>query len=125
MDQVNSVNQTVSSASIDLTYLEEITGGDQDFMKSVIKTFIDDAPNTLNQLQKSCAQSNWFEVGQAAHQLKPSLQFIGLKQTLEKVKTIERNCKESSDLSTVPALVSVVVQNVQHGIAELEELFPA
>ncbi len=125
MEQVNRVNQSVSSPSVDLTYLKEMTGGDQDFMESIITTFVNDTPNTLDQLQKSCAQSDWLGVGQAAHQLKPSLQFIGLKQTLEKVKTIERNCKESSDLSIIPALVSVVIQEIQHGIAELEELFPA
>ncbi|WKN42810.1 Hpt domain-containing protein [Tunicatimonas pelagia] len=127
MEPVDKINQTVSSPSIsvDLTYLKEITGGDRDFMTSIVTTFVNDAPNTLERLQTSCAQSNWHEVGQAAHQLKPSLQFVGLKPTLERIKTIEQNCKESSDLSSVPALVSVVVQDIQYGIAELEELFPA
>jgi len=124
MEQVNKIEQPVSSPSIDLTYLKEITGGDQDFMSSVISTFVNEAPGTLERLQQSSAQSDWHEVGQAAHQLKPSLQFVGLNETLKQVKAIERSCKDSVELAEVPSLVSVVAQAIQQGIAELEEQFP-
>lgn len=125
MEQVNKIEQPVSSPSIDLTYLKEITGGDQDFMSSVISTFVNEAPGTLERLQQSSAQSDWHEVGQAAHQLKPSLQFVGLNETLKQVKAIERSCKDSVELAEVPSLVSVVAQAIQQGIAELKEQYPA
>ncbi|MEM6843225.1 MAG: Hpt domain-containing protein [Bacteroidota bacterium] len=120
MNQVDRTRQETRDTSVDLTYLSEITGGDQDFMNSIITTFVNETPKTIDKLLESSSQSDWWGVGQAAHQLKPSLQFIGLHHTLRQVKAIERNCKESIELTAIPSMVDSVVQDIQQSIIELK-----
>ena len=120
MNQIDKNQQETHDTRVDLTYLEEITGGDQDFMNSILTTFVNETPSTIDKLLEATSQSDWWEVEQVAHQLKPSLQFIGLHQTLKHVKTIERNCKESIDMASIPDLVNSVIRDIQQSIAELK-----
>ena len=115
-------NET-ANVEIDLTYLNEITGGDQDFIESIIATYVTDVPNVIDRLATACANADWWEVGQAAHQLKPSLQFVGLNETLVRTKTVEQYCKQNNNLTLVPELVNSVLHDVQASITTLQQQF--
>jgi len=109
-----------SSSKVNLEFLHTVCDGDEDFIHSIIQTFVEDAPQILQRLVSHSEQSNWSQAGLAAHQLKPSLQFIGLNETLARVLTIERCGKEQIDLDKIPGMVELVTQEITLAVDELQ-----
>lgn len=107
-------------SKVNLDFLRSVCDGDEEFITSIIRTFVEDAPQILQQLVEHTEQANWNKAGLAAHQLKPSLQFIGLNETLGYIKTIEHCSKENYDTSTIPKLVSLVAMSISQAVIELQ-----
>jgi len=64
-------------ASIDLTYLNEISGGDKEFIAEMIETFLEETPKDIAELEKLLATENWAGIGLVAHKLKSSIKMFG------------------------------------------------
>lgn len=117
---MQSTPQQGTHLKVNLEFLHTVCDGDEDFIRSIIQTFVEDAPHILQRLILHAKDSNWTEAGLAAHQLKPSLQFIGLDDTLSNVKKIERCCQEPSEVDTIPDLVVSVTQDISQAVNELQ-----
>jgi HPt (histidine-containing phosphotransfer) domain-containing protein len=106
---------------IDLSYLVALCDGDNDFMNTIITSFIEEMPETLRLIQQKMQEGDWEMVGQLAHKIKPSVQFVGMNNTVEKTKTIEVACR---NLDICPdrlgGLVRDVTQETTTAIAELQ-----
>ncbi len=53
-----------------LDALDEVTGGDIEFLAELVETFLEDAPNLMAELQQAIEASNAGEVRRLAHSLK-------------------------------------------------------
>ena len=60
-------------ANVDLSYLNEISGGDKEFIDEMINTFLEETPKDLAAIKEHSDSSNWTEVGKTAHKLKSSI----------------------------------------------------
>lgn len=117
----NSGNSsTATQSTVDLNYLTELCDGDQDFMNSIIDGFIADVPRIVQQLVHQVANSEWLPASKTAHQIKPSMQFIGLPDTLKLLRDVELFCRDQIRLSEIPLLVSTIDSNVQAAVQELK-----
>lgn len=93
---------------IDLSYLQEITGGDSEIMAEMVDLFLTETPKHLKNLKVLLANEQWVELGAEAHKLKPTLSYVGLTELNEKAQKIEYNGKKQENLDQVPGLIEAI-----------------
>ena len=109
-------------ASINLSYLAALCDGDNEFMNTIIASFVDEMPGILKMIQQKMQEGDWKAVGQLAHKMRPSVQFVGMDATLEKTKSIELHCQEAKVYSDqISLLVGDVTQETETAIIALQE----
>lgn len=79
--------------TLDLTFLEEISDGDQVFINDVLQTFLQEMPKDLAQMQEALEHQDIVMVGKMAHKTKSTLQTLGLHDLKELALTIEQTTK--------------------------------
>ena len=87
--------------NIDLTYLNEIAGGDAEFMIDMIDIFIEQTPIYTEQLLQAVDAKDWKTVGDIAHKIKPTLAFMGANKAKDQMATIEQNARTESNLEEI------------------------
>jgi HPt (histidine-containing phosphotransfer) domain-containing protein len=88
-----------------LDELNEVTGGDPEFMAELVNTFLEDAPMLMNDLQAALAAGNAGEVRRIAHGLKSNGMEFGAVKFAELCKTLERNAADGQ-LADADALLA-------------------
>lgn len=58
--------------------VEEMAGGDQDFVKVVVQTFLEEIPPDLAAMNEAVEGGNAGQAYQYAHKMKPNLEMFGL-----------------------------------------------
>ena len=106
--------------AIDLTYLQEITGGDPDVMQEMLDLFIRDIPAQLETVKEFYDQKNYKGVGSEAHKLKPTLQYIGNTEMYELIKQIEFSGKNETDVDQIAELLDRMFQQLDGTIELLQ-----
>ena len=104
----------------DLSYLEMVSDGDQDFIKQVVESFIDNNAKIIKSLKEEQAAENWIQMGQLIHKIKPSLEMVGLTPLKEKIVTAENNLKNETDIAETLPLVDEIISQCQQAIEELQ-----
>lgn len=83
----------------DLKDVKEMAGGDEDFLKVIVQTFLEEIPPDVRSMNEAIDNGNPSLAYQYAHKMKPNLQLFGL-DLMEQVLTIEAwskgNDKEAS-----------------------------
>lgn len=87
---------------IDLTYLNDIAGGDAEFMIDMIDIFIEQTPVYTEQLIQAVDAKDWKTVGDIAHKIKPTLAFMGVNKAKDQMAAIEQNARTESNLEEIP-----------------------
>ena len=106
---------------LNLSYLEEITGGDIDMMKEMLDLFITDIPVHLANIEKYFNDGDFKKMGTEAHQVKPTMQYIGELDMYELVKEIELTVKQEKNTDPLPNLINDLLKKQNACINELRE----
>jgi HPt (histidine-containing phosphotransfer) domain-containing protein len=72
----------------DLKDVQEMAGGDDDFVKVIVQTFLEEIPPDVASMSQAIENGNPSLAYQYAHKMKPNLQLFGLN-LMEQVLTIE------------------------------------
>jgi CheY-like chemotaxis protein/HPt (histidine-containing phosphotransfer) domain-containing protein len=70
-------------------HLLQITGGNEKLARSLVKTFLADAPKTLAQIRKAVVQKNGRKLGGAAHLLKGSIAIFGATKAVAAAQSLQ------------------------------------
>jgi HPt (histidine-containing phosphotransfer) domain-containing protein len=62
----------------DLTYLKELSKGDNSFVQEMIGIFLEENPGELSALRESIDQGDFSMIYSSAHKLKSSTPFVGI-----------------------------------------------
>jgi signal transduction histidine kinase/response regulator RpfG family c-di-GMP phosphodiesterase len=120
--QKQSASAASSSSIItDLNYLHEMADGNSEFMRDFISMFLQHAPASLQEIQEGIRQNDWEKLRQAAHKLKPSLSYVGMKEIHSLTARIEDYAKTRTHLDQIPALADKIIQACQQAFIELEK----
>lgn len=112
-----------TQASINLSYLVALCDGDDEFMNTIIASFVDQMPEILGLIQQKMQEGDWKAVGRLAHKMKPSVQFVGMDATFEKARNIELYCLEAKVCpDQISLLVGDVTQETETAIVALQEV---
>lgn len=107
--------------NIDLTYLEDITGGDKGMMLEMLDLFIEDIPIQVGLISKYANERNLSMLASEAHKLKPTLQYVGLISMYEAVKEIEEISKKGKFSSEIPTLTNTLTKGCEEAIPSIVE----
>jgi HPt (histidine-containing phosphotransfer) domain-containing protein len=108
-------------SKIDLTYLNEISGGDKKFIREMLDLFLVTTASEADQYDALLANSEYERIGSLAHKMKAPVQMLGANELFETIRDLEVSGKEKSNLDQIPSLIEKVKSEVnllKHEIVE-------
>jgi len=108
------------SKIIDLSYLNEVSGGDPDFEIELINTFIEQAPAFMDRLTLLLNEKKYPEMTPVAHKFKSSLTVFGMYTVYEKILKVETDTRAELNLDGLPALLDEIKVMVAEAGEELK-----
>lgn len=99
--------------------LNEIAGGDADFMVVIAKTFLEEIPPDVKAMEEAVINNNRELAYQFAHKMKPNLEMFGLKlgkdiTAIESwTKTLKSNTSVESNLEKINKTLELVFQELK------------
>jgi len=115
--QTDRMNQ---GTFIDLSQLEQISGGDRDIMQKTIEAFLKTTPGMLEDIDEKLSAGDHDGLSKAAHKLKGSAGAIGITDAQQILDELQIKAKKQSDLSTLQSLVEEAKEKTEGAMAELQ-----
>jgi HPt (histidine-containing phosphotransfer) domain-containing protein len=113
----------MAEKAYNLDYLNSISGGDQDFVKDMIVTFIINAPEEINKIKNWVTTENWQKVGEDAHRFASSLLFLGLDKLKDMAIQIEEMGLNQTNVHHITVLLGQLEKGCYQIIEELKHDF--
>lgn len=110
------------SKTYSLDSLQEIAGGDEEFMAIIAKTFLVEIPPDLKSLTQAVENNNKPLAYQFAHKMKPNLEMLGLNLTKD-ITAIESWTNSSRSKSAIEPQVEKINSVLDKVFIELKEDF--
>ncbi len=105
----------------DLSYIDEIADGDPEFKSELIKQFLEQTPEFINNIILLCKDKKWGEAGKIAHKFKPTLMYVGLSDANRKMQKVEIFCETGIDTDKIEGIVRDVENTCRSAYPELKE----
>lgn len=99
----------VNQKLYDLSMVEAISGGDQQFVKKMMQLFLDTVPSALVDIKAELKAEHWELLGKLAHKMKSTIDSMGINSLKQDIRTIEQNGKQQNSVQEIPGLVSKLV----------------
>lgn len=107
------------SKIIDLTYLNEISGGDSSFIKEMLELYVNTTA-TEGALFDGLVQNNDLDgINHLAHKMKAPIQMLGASDLFNTIKMLELYGKEKSHVEEIPAMVQKIQEQIELSIIEI------
>jgi CheY-like chemotaxis protein/HPt (histidine-containing phosphotransfer) domain-containing protein len=116
---------STEDVAIDMSMLYEIAGDDKEYIDTMIHTFLENMPATLQKIEDCVLSKDYDSLFKAAHYAKSSLSVIKIDEIYAWVQTIEHNAKHRVELNTLETLVNKVKEKFALAEKVLEEKFGA
>jgi PAS domain S-box-containing protein len=110
--------------SFDFAYLRNVSGNNEEFIREMVQTFIQTIPPILTEMNASATRKDWEKLSKLAHQIKPSLQLMGMNELRTELLVIERSSKERDNLQELPSITSRFIIRCEDVIPKLSRLLP-
>lgn len=109
-------------SNYNLESVEEMAGGDQDFIKVVVQTFLEEIPPDLQGMNQAILEGNAAQAYQYAHKMKPNLQMFGL-ELMPQIRIIENWSKSGENEAEVREAGNIITEKYKKAEKELKEDF--
>lgn len=106
-----------------LSYLHEISGGDEDFILDMVSTFVNNSPLELSEMNSLADEKKWQVLGEHAHKFAPGLQFLGLVSLRPVINQIEDFAFNLKNLDQIPGLLDKLIKECNLVSNELKKDF--
>lgn len=106
-----------------LDKINEMADGDDDFILSVISVFLEEVPPDLEALEAAINTSNYGQVYQLAHKIKPNVDLLGMEQTRATALEIETLGKSEGNMEEIRERFPVLKKDINQVIGELRNDF--
>ena len=83
----------IASVSFDLSYLEELAEGDEEFTRQMLSIFVAEVPEALEQLIGELASEQWLAGAETVHKLKSKIRILGMHATYTHAEKAERDLR--------------------------------
>jgi len=106
-----------------LDKLNEMAGGDMDFITSVVSVFLEEVPQDLEGLEAAVSNKNYETIYQLAHKIKPNVDLLGMEQTRVAALEIETLGKKGNTSSEIESIFPTLKKDITQVISELKNDF--
>lgn len=106
-----------------LTYLNDISSGDKQFVLSILSQFVNDTPALLLEIQATYNERNWTDLHFLVHKIASTLSLIGLKDIHEDMSRLEKLAKDSTDSMETGRLVEFVIRRCEVAVQVIKHDF--
>lgn len=110
---------------IDLTYLNDITDGDNATKRQLIELFFTQADEIKQRFIVAELSDNVAEISRTAHIAKSTTRVMGINDIADKMEMLQRLTERHELPEQYPALIKFYVDNIPHAIEELKAALEA
>ncbi|MDH7444414.1 Hpt domain-containing protein [Aquimarina sp. 2201CG14-23] len=105
-----------------LDSVNELSGGDDEFIIVLVQTFLEEIPPDLDSMVEAVNNDNPQTAYQYAHKMKPNLQLFDI-DLLKQIKQVESWSKTGKDKSEILPTLNHIVATVNGAIEDLKADF--
>lgn len=116
---IDAVPDNLNYPKPDMTYLNEMAEGDENFIKEIIGIFLNNCPESLILMQNYAMLGDHEKLKFVAHKLLPELTFVGI---LSAIPDVEKISNESELINDLSATISRVILTINMGMGELRKM---
>lgn len=109
----------IGNGLFDFSYLQTVSGNNEEFIREMIQTFIQTIPPILSEMSASVGSGDWVKLSRLAHQIKPSLSLMGMNELRTRLSHIEEYGKTKTNLDALPSLTNRFVLQCEEIIPQL------
>jgi PAS domain S-box-containing protein len=86
---IEKPNHKATAVTVDLSYLQEFSGGDSSFITEMIGLFLSEASSQADLLEQIATEKDWDRLSKLAHKMKPNFQMLGMEPQRELAFNLE------------------------------------
>ncbi|MBQ3656051.1 MAG: Hpt domain-containing protein [Bacteroidales bacterium] len=105
---------------INMSYLNEVSGGDISIKKEIIEMFFSQMQETSTLLKENLSNRNYQKLSEVAHTTKSSLRVMGAEDIAKKMEELQFTAAKNESTENYPVLVNYFLENIPLVIQELE-----
>jgi hypothetical protein len=105
----------------DLSFLQEVAEGNDDFVVKMIQGFLEHTPDSLEKLTQHAENKQWERVRAVAHKIKPSIDFMGLNSLKEDIRLIEEYSHDQENPAEIMKLTERLKEVCEEAMKQLRE----
>ena len=105
---------------VDLTYLQEFSGGDNALVRDVVRAFATEGPKLTQELREAYACEDWGRMYEAAHRLKSSYLTFRMSVQQELAETVEQMADEAKPNSALGQHIEHLAADTHLAIQQLQ-----
>ena len=113
--------QHLNQPLYDLSMIQSMSGGDEGFLKKMIRLFIETVPQNVKELTAAVSAENWEQTSKMAHKLKSTVDSMGIKSIRDDIRLVESNAKQQKNLTEIPNLVQNIEAVIHDCIEQLKK----
>jgi HPt (histidine-containing phosphotransfer) domain-containing protein len=107
---------------VDLSYLENMSGGSKSLIEEMVQIFIDQVPEFAMEMKELIEKKDYHSLGLLAHKAKSSVAIMGMNKLADNLKELELMAKEGKEVDQYPSYIENFEQSCQEAIQELKEM---
>ncbi|HTB32692.1 MAG TPA: hypothetical protein VK808_11730 [Bacteroidia bacterium] len=101
------------SNHIDLTELNKVADGDQEFMKETMELLMQEIPDNLKHINDYVTNNDIVSLKKIVHKMKSSFMLIGMKDLWPVISTIEKSDSPEVIMGQVPEFIRICTESIE------------
>lgn len=110
------------AALYDLAHIQSLSRGNAASLQRTLHLIQQHLPRQLGELQISLQQGQWVRLAETAHNLKTSIDLMGIRSLHHDIRFIETQARQQEQIAALPEAVVRVVQTLEEVLEQLREL---
>ncbi len=104
----------------DLSFVNEMAGGNQEFVNQLLELFVQTVPESIELINKHYEAQDFEALGKEAHKLKSTISTVKIPSFIDKIKEIEHIGKTEEGLSRLPQLIEEFNQIMPKAVEQVQ-----
>lgn len=110
-----------NKALIDLSYLQEVSSDNVEFIVEMIDIFLEQTPEHVAFLSEVIVAKHWEKIAEMSHKIKPTLAFMGANEAKNTMAQIEHRARAKEEYEQIVADFKNLREDFSEIFKELEE----
>jgi DNA-binding NarL/FixJ family response regulator len=107
-----------------LTYLHELSDGDQEFEQEMIGIYLEEVPEALKALKAHFAQASWVELANGIHKMRSKIRILGLEAAMGLSVEIENALKQGLNNQEIQQKTKTLFDMMESSLHHAKSLQP-